>query len=114
MSRPLAFRHAADAYMNSHNTTYFQNSRRATLAQRAYCIDNPLNHVGYSSNVWGLTASDGPTGSAARGAPPAQNDDGTITPTAAGGSIAFTPEFSGQAQRHDRRSPGGDIHAHTI
>jgi hypothetical protein len=44
--------------------------------------------------VWGLTASDGPSGYAAHGAPPSQNDDGTIAPTAAGGSIAFTPEYS--------------------
>jgi hypothetical protein len=86
--------------MNSRNSTYFQNSRRATLAQRAYCIANPLGRVGYGSNVWGITACDGPTGYSARGAPPAENDDGTIAPTAAGGSIAFTPEFSLPALRH--------------
>ena len=90
----IDFRHIGDAYMNSHNCTYFENSRRASLAQRAYCIANPLNHVGYNGTVWGLTACDGPTGYAARGAPPAQGDDGTIAPTAAGGSIAFTPEYS--------------------
>ncbi|MEI2725462.1 MAG: glucoamylase family protein [Verrucomicrobiota bacterium] len=90
----IDYRHTADAYMNGRNSTYFQNSRRATLAQRAYCITNPSGRVGYSSNVWGLTACDGPSGYAARGAPPAENDDGTIAPTAAGGSIAFTPEFS--------------------
>lgn len=96
----IDFRHTADAYMNSHNSTYFQNSRRATLAQRAYCIANPLGRTGYGGNVWGITACDGPTGYSARGAPPAENDDGTIAPTAAGGSIAFTPEFSLPALRH--------------
>jgi len=90
----IDFRHMADAYMNSRDMTYFLNSRRATLAQRDYCIANPLGRIGYSSNVWGLTACDGPNGYAARGAPPAENDDGTIAPTAAGGSIAFTPEYS--------------------
>lgn len=89
----IDFRHLADEYMNAHNSTYFENSRRATLAQRAYCIANPLRRTGYSSNVWGLTACDGPTGYAARGAPPPQNDDGTIAPTAVGGSIVFTPEY---------------------
>jgi len=54
---------------------------------------NPLNRVGYSGNVWGITASDGPNGYAARGAPPAENDDGTIAPTAAGGSMPFAPEI---------------------
>ena len=94
------FRHIADSYMNSHNSTYFENSRRATLAQMAYCIANPLNRVGYSSNVWGLTACDGPTGYAAHGAPPALNDDGTIAPTAVGGAMAFTPEYSLPTLRH--------------
>src|ERR1022692_2878689 len=88
------FRHIADAYMNSHSSTYFENSRRATLAQLAYCIANPAHWIGYSSNVWGLTACDGPTGYEARGAPPALNDDGTIAPTASGGAMAFTPEIS--------------------
>lgn len=96
----IDFRHIADAYMNERHSTYFENSRRATLAQRAYCIANPLGRTGYSSNVWGLTACDGPTGYAARGAPPSQNDDGTIAPTAAGGSIAFAPEYSIPALRH--------------
>ncbi len=90
----IDFRHVADAYMNSHSSTYFENSRRASLAQRTYSIANPGQKVGYSSNVWGLTACDGPTGYAARGLPPAGLDDGTIAPTAAGGSIAFTPEYS--------------------
>ncbi len=88
------FRNIRDAYMRWRGIDYFENSRRATLAQRAYCIANPGNFVGYSDSVWGLTASDGPTGYAARGAPPAFNDDGTITPTAALSSIPFTPEQS--------------------
>ena len=90
----IDFRHTADAYMNSHNSTYFENSRRATLAQRTYCGGTPSPHVGYSTNVWGLTACDGPSGYSAYGLPPTAPDDGTIAPTAAGGSIAFTPEYS--------------------
>jgi hypothetical protein len=90
----IDFRHTADAYMNSHSSTYFENSRRAALAQVSYCIANPAQQLGYSSNVWGLTACDGPTGYMAHGAPPALNDNGTIAPTAPGGAIAFTPEYS--------------------
>ena len=88
------FRHIGDAYMNGHSTTYFENSRRATLSHVAYCSTSPK--TGYSSNVWGLTACDGPppAGYAARGIPPAAPDDGTIAPTAAGASICFTPENS--------------------
>jgi hypothetical protein len=88
------FREIADEHMRTRGFDYFENSRRATLAQRAYCIDNPLGAVGYSANLWGLTAGDGPNGYIARGAPPAQNDDGTITPTAAISSIVFTPDES--------------------
>jgi hypothetical protein len=90
----IDFRHIADAYMNSHDSTYFENSRRAALAEVAYCSTAP--HVGYSSTVWGLTACDGPppNGYEARGLPPLAPDDGTIAPTAAGGALPFTPEYS--------------------
>ena len=78
--------------MQSKGITYFENSRRATLAQRAYAIANPGGFTGYSDSLWGLTAGDFPGGYNARGAPPAQNDDGTISPTAPISSIAFAPE----------------------
>ena len=91
------FRHIADAYMQGRGISYFENSRRATLAQRAYGIANPGGFAGYGSNVWGFTACDGPgygsfAGYSARGAPPAENDDGTVAPTAVGGSLPFAPE----------------------
>lgn len=93
----IDFRHRADAYMQGKASTYFENSRRATLAQQAYCAANPGRFTGYSSNIWGITACDGPgvsgiAGYNARGAPPNQNDDGTLAPTAVGGSVAFAPE----------------------
>lgn len=88
----IDFRGIQDIYMRSKGITYFENSRRATLAQRAYCIANPGGHLGYGADIWGLTASDDPyVGYQAHGAPPAQNDNGTITPTAAASSIAFAP-----------------------
>ena len=99
------FRHVADAYMNNKGISYFENSRRATLAQRAYCIANPAGFAGYGSNVWGITACDGPgfgpyAGYNARGAPPAQNDDGTLAPTALGGSLPFAAEVCLPALRN--------------
>jgi hypothetical protein len=96
----IDFRYVADAFMNSHSTTYFENSRRASLAQVAYCSATPPPHTGYGTNVWGLTACDGPSGYAVYGLPPAGHDDGTIAPTAAGGSMPFTPEYSLPALRH--------------
>ena len=99
------FRYLADPYMQGQNSTYFENSRRATLAQQAYAIENPEGHTGYGTNVWGFTACDGPgTGGylpySARGAPPEQNDDGTIAPTAVGGSLPFAPEICLPTLRH--------------
>jgi hypothetical protein len=88
----IDFRNIADDWMREHDLNYFENSRRATLAQRAYSISNPGKFVGYSDSLWGITASDSPTGYKARGAPPAQDDDGTITPTAPISSIVFGPE----------------------
>jgi hypothetical protein len=96
------YRNMADAYMRGMGITYAENTRLATLAQRQYCIANPGHFAGYGQNLWGLTACDGPppTGYSARGAPPAQNDDGTIAPTAAAGSLPFASEVSIPALRY--------------
>jgi hypothetical protein len=88
----IDFRKIQDAYMREKGITYFENSRRAALAQQAYCAANPGGFTGYSDSLWGITASDTPTGYRAHGAPPAQDDDGTLVPTAPIASIAFAPE----------------------
>jgi len=105
------FRDIRDEYIATKGIDYFENSRRATLSQRAYGLDNPNDWVGYSGDLWGWTASDGPTGAAngrmvngkprqfqdysARGVSAVRVvDDGTIVPTAAGGSVAFAPEVA--------------------
>lgn len=105
----IDFRGIRDSFMTSLNDDYFQNSVKATLANKAYCVDNPGKWEGYGENSWGLTACDGPYNGKmkvgnqerqffdyrARGACTIQIvDDGTIAPTAAGGSFAFTPEAS--------------------
>lgn len=101
----IDFRKIQDAYMREKGIDYFENSRRATIANREYCITNPAGYVGYGANMWGLTACDGPgnqnkanpnisfMGYGARGiAEYYMVDDGTIAPTAAGGSIPFLPQ----------------------
>lgn len=101
------FRGIQDNYMRERGMDYFENSRRATLAQRSYAISNPMKWKDYGENVWGLTASDGPQQTLqdyrgeqrefrhymARGAGLRENfDDGTIAPTAAIASLPFAPE----------------------
>ena len=103
----IDFRGIRDAYMREKGIDYFENSRRATLAQRAYAIANPNGYAGYGERLWGLTACDGPWDGSltlagrkrefhtytARGASFTRvEDDGTVAPTAAAGSIAFAPE----------------------
>ena len=105
----IDFRGIKDAPMRAAGFDYFENSRRATYANRAYCSANPMRWNGYSSRIWGLTACDGPGnfvlpfkgeqrqfyGYAARGplGEPDERDDGTIAPTAALGSLPFAPEI---------------------
>jgi hypothetical protein len=103
----IDFRGLADKYMKEKEMDYFENSRRATLVQQQYAIDNPHNWVGYDSLCWGVTASDGPTdaynfddreflGYAGRGTSgPDHNyfDDGTIAPYGAISSLPFAPEI---------------------
>lgn len=103
----IDFRDIQDAYMRDRGIDYFENSRRATLAQRNYAIANPGEWRGYGADTWGWTASDGPADTTmvvdgrertfhtywARGVADMYiNDDGTLVPTAVGGSVPFAPE----------------------
>jgi hypothetical protein len=87
------YRAVNDTLMTRKGITYFENSRRATLAQQAYCIANPGGQTGYSATLWGITACDDPAGYAAHGAPPPQSENGTLAPTAAISSLPFAPEI---------------------
>jgi len=74
---------------------YFQNSINATLAHRAFCINLAGEFPAYGPNMWGITASDSAKGYVVWGGPPADSQiDGTIVPSAAAGSMMFTPELS--------------------
>jgi hypothetical protein len=103
------FRGIQDQIMRSRGIDYYENTRRATNSHRAYAVANPEGWTGYGGRSWGLTASDGPADTtltiegrtrrfmtyAARGAALGEiRDDGTLVPTAAGGSLAFAPEIT--------------------
>ncbi len=109
----IDFRGIRDALTRSLGIDYFENSRRATLAQHQYSVDNPQGFRGYDGLNWGLTACDGPGEETKvvdgverkfswyreRGAPEGF-DDGTIAPTAAISAIPFTPALSLRTMRH--------------
>jgi hypothetical protein len=100
------FRGIRDAYMRERDSDYFENSRRATLIQQQYAIENPRGFKGYGEFCWGITASDGPGAArkqvngvrrtfydyVARGAPYGP-DDGTLAPWAAVACLPFAPEI---------------------
>jgi hypothetical protein len=102
----IDFRGIQDEFMRGKGIDYFENSRRATLAQRQYAIDNPLKFKGYGEHCWGITASDGPGSRStkvdgfkrrfydylARGIPDGP-DDGTIATWAVVASLPFAPEI---------------------
>jgi len=104
----IDFRGIQDTHIRSKGIDYFENSRRATYSQRAYGSRNVDGFRGFSDSIWGLTACDGPNDTtflvdgrlrrfhsySARGASVDWvMNDGTIAPTAAGGSVAFAPEI---------------------
>jgi len=120
----IDFKGIQDEYMGAKGIDYFENSRRATIANRQYCILNPGGYTGYNENIWGLTACDGPgnsdnsnpnasfDGYSARGA--AQwyiHDDGTIAPTAVGGSVPFAPEICLPALEAMHKNYGDKIYS---
>jgi len=79
---------------------YFENSVKATLAHRAFCMNLANDFPAFGPNVWGITASDSAKGYLAWGGPPRDPAiDGTVVPSAAGGSLMFTPELSVAALR---------------
>lgn len=120
------FRGLQDDYMRRRGLDYFENSRRATYAQRAYAIANPRRWRDYGDNVWGLTACDGPQDTwqsydgeprrfrqySARGVDRAGGfDDGTLAPTAAAASLPFAPEIVIPAVAEMHRRYGEHIYA---
>jgi hypothetical protein len=76
---------------------YWDLNVRHVRINHAHCIANPHKHKGYGAHCWGLTASDDPDGYAAH-AP--DNDNGTISPTAALSSLPYAPREVLQALRH--------------
>lgn len=102
------FRGLQDSFMRAHGIDYFENTRRATYAQQAYAIANPMHWTGYGADLFGVSAADGPKkltvpskfgprqfrDYAARGMGGEYTyDDGTLSPPALVSSLPFAPEI---------------------
>jgi hypothetical protein len=122
----IDYRGIYDAAMRDAGFDYFENCRRATYAQRNYAMANPMGWDGYSKDIWGMTACDGP-GSLVidfKGKPtqfygyraygpmgmPDEEDHGTLAPTASVASICFAPEICIPAARALRNFQGARLY----
>jgi hypothetical protein len=76
---------------------YWEQNVRHVRINRAHCVANPGKFAGYGGSCWGLTASDDPEGYSAH-AP--DNDNGTISPTAALASLPYAPAETVRVLRH--------------
>ena len=92
-------------------TDYFANSVAATRAHRQFCVDLSPEFPAYGPDVWGITASDSAKGYVAWGGPPRDRAiDGTVVPSAAGGSLMFTPDISVRALRAMKEKYGERVY----
>src|SRR5690606_9036967 len=118
------FRGIQDPTIRAHGIDWFENSRRAALAQRAYAIDNPMGWRGCGADPRGLSAADGPADTvlvidgeerrlwtyAARGTSFTETrDDATPVPTAVGGSIPLAAEVASPTRRAMREPWGAHL-----
>ncbi len=96
------FRDKRDRYAD-----YFQNSVIATDVHRRFCLDLARRFPDYTDDLWGVTASDSVRGYVVWGGPPETGPiDGTVVPSAAGGSLPFQPEAAMRVLRTVRTRYG--------
>jgi len=110
---PLFFTHYSFLGLDPRNkkdqyTNYFTHNRNQTLVNRQYCISNPKSYNGYAENNWGLTASYSIPGVDYTAHDP-NNDNGTISPTAALSAMPYTPNESIAALKYFYRTHGSSL-----
>ncbi len=96
------FRDKRDAYAN-----YFENSVVATEVHRRFCLELNKQFPDYSDDLWGITASDSQHGYVVWGGPPQFGPiDGTVVPSAPGGSLTFLPQATLRVLKNVRQHYG--------
>jgi hypothetical protein len=103
------YRHRRE--VRGEHVDYFENSVKATLAHRRFCIDLAKEFPAYGPNMWGISASDSIKGYVAWGGPPRDPAiDGTVVPYAVVGSLMFIPEMALPALRTMREKNGERVY----
>jgi len=90
------FRGKRDRYAD-----YFRNSITATEVHRRFCLQLAKQFPDYGDDLWGITASDSRRGYVVWGGPPETGPiDGTVVPSATGGSLPFLPQATLRVLKH--------------
>jgi hypothetical protein len=98
------FRGKRDRYAD-----YFNNSVTATEVHRRFCMQLRKQYPDYSDDLWGISASDSQRGYVVWGGPPEIGPiDGTVVPSAAGGSLPFLPQATLRVLRNIRNRYGAN------
>jgi hypothetical protein len=96
------FRGKRDRYAD-----FFENSVIATRVHKKWCLSLAKQFPDYTEDLWGITASDSAHGYTVWGGPPPMGPiDGTIVPSAAGGSLSFLPTDTMRVLRTIREQHG--------
>ncbi len=86
---------------------YFKNSAISTQVHRLFCLELAPQFPDYSEDLWGITASDSRHGYVVWGGPPEIGPiDGTVVPSAAGGSLPFVPDATLRVLRNIKNRYG--------
>jgi hypothetical protein len=83
-------------YLDPDGIDWFENTRRAILANRHYCIEQSPIFRTYHENSWGASCGDSPWGYDVSGAPPSFFEpmaNGTVSIYTALSALPFTPEL---------------------
>jgi hypothetical protein len=90
-------------YLDPDGIDWFDNTRKATLANRSYCIENSKNFKTYHANSWGMSCGDSPWGYDVSGALPALHEprpNGTVSIFGAVSSLPFIPDLALQMMEY--------------
>lgn len=86
----------SNGYLDPDGINWFENTRRAALANRDFCLDNAVRFKTYHANSWGLSAGDSPHGYRVFGGTPClgkPHHNGTVSIYAAIACLPFLPEL---------------------
>lgn len=83
-------------YLDPDGVDWFDNTRRATLANRQFCLEHADTYRTYHANSWGISCGDSPWGYEVSGSAPCLGEPrhtGTVSIYGALASLPFLPEL---------------------